>query len=415
LKEVEIETVTDFGDLQIFDGVTTYPVILTMRRHAAATDHAISFWKLEYMPEDNFSTAFRAAAQPFPQSKLGAGSWELENQALRALREKIVRGRKTLKEVYGSPQRGIVTGLNAAFTVDRATRDRLIRDDPKSKELLKPFLEGKDLKRWCAEPRDLWIIYIPKGVVDIEKYPAIKARLLPFKAQLEGRATKQNWFELQQAQAAYVPQFEAPKIVYGEFADENIFSIDHKLYYLNNKCYFVPTDDSSLLALLNSKIFRFIIEALSVAMRGNFTQLHSQYVELVPIPKALDLPGLGLGERSVACGAARRDQMISQMAFRRRISDLCTRDRDPKLNTKLTEWWTLEDFACFRDEIKKHYRAEIPLNERTQWEDWFSSGKAEVDKLSAEIARNEAEIDAIVYRLFDLTPDEITLLEESIR
>jgi hypothetical protein len=103
------------------------------------------------------------------------------------------------------------------------------------------------------------------------------------------------------------------------------------------------------------------------------------------------------------------------MAFRRRISDLCTRDRDPKLNTKLTEWWTLEDFACFRDEIKKHYRAEIPLNERTQWEDWFSSGKAEVDKLSAEIARNEAEIDAIVYRLFDLTPDEITLLEESIR
>ena len=247
------------------------------------------------------------------------------------------------------------------------------------------------------------------------KIPGIKSHLLPFKEQLEARATKQEWFELQQAQAAYVPQFEAAKIVYGEFAGENIFSIDQKRHYLNNKCYFLPSDDGALLALLNCGIFRFIIEALSVAMRGNFTQLHSQYVELMPIPDGLDLPKLALGKKAIACGAARRSQLEREHAFRRRIPDLCPRDRDPKLNTKLTEWWTLKDFTTFREEIKKHYKAEIPLNERTQWEDWFKAGKAEIDKLSAEIARNEAEINAIVYRLFDLTPDEINLLEDSIR
>jgi N-6 DNA Methylase/TaqI-like C-terminal specificity domain len=415
LKEAEIETVTDFGDLQIFEGVTTYPAILTMRRNKAAAGHAISFWKLGALPEGDFSTAFGASAQPFPQAKLGAGSWELENPALRALREKIVVGKKTLKEVYGSPQRGIVTGLNEAFVIDRATHDQLVRDDPESAELLKPFLEGKDLKRWCAEPRDLSIIYIPKNTIDINHYPAIKVHLLPFRVQLEGRATKQEWFELQQAQAAYVPQFEAPKIVYGEFADDNIFSIDRWQHYLNNKCYFVPTDDGALLALLNCSIFRFVIEALSVAMRGNFSQLHSQYVELFPIPDGIDLPKLGMASKATVCGSARHEQMDRETAFRRRIPDLCPRDRDPKLNTKLNEWWTLETFAAFRDEIKKYYRAEIPLAERTQWEDWFNAGKSEIDKLSAEIARNEAEINAIVYQLFDLTPNEVKLLEDSLR
>ena len=102
-------------------------------------------------------------------------------------------------------------------------------------------------------------------------------------------------------------------------------------------------------------------------------------------------------------------------AFRRRIAHLCPRKRDPKLNTRLNHWWALENFLAFRDEIKKHYRAEITLSERTQWEDWFNSGKTEIEKLSTEIARNEAEINTIVYRLFDLTPDEIKLLEESIR
>ena len=139
---------------------------------------------------------------PFPQSALGEGSWELESPALRRLREKIVAGKPTLKEVYGSVCRGIVTGLNEAFIIDRATRDRLIAEDPRSAELLKPFLEGKDLKRWRTEPRDLWIIYIPKNAIDIDDYPAVKTHLWPFKERLEKRATKQEWFELQQAQAA---------------------------------------------------------------------------------------------------------------------------------------------------------------------------------------------------------------------
>ena len=53
--------------------------------------------------------------------------------------------------------------VNVAFVIDSAVKERLCAQDPRSADLLKPFLEGKDLQRWRAEPRGLWLIYIPKN------------------------------------------------------------------------------------------------------------------------------------------------------------------------------------------------------------------------------------------------------------
>ena len=133
-------------------------------------------------------------------------TWRVEDDALARLRDKIVNGRKTLGEVYGAPLYGIKTGLNDAFVIDTPTRDRLAKADPKSAELLKPFLRGENVKRWRVEPEGLWLIDTPKGKVDIDAYPAVRNWLLPFKPELEARATKQEWFELQQAQLAYQPK-----------------------------------------------------------------------------------------------------------------------------------------------------------------------------------------------------------------
>ena len=161
-----------------------------------------------------------------PRGRLSSGSWQLEDDTLARLRDKIVRGKKTLGEVYGAPLRGIVTGLNEAFVIDSPTRDRLVKQDKKSVELLKPFLKGEDIKRWRVEPEGLFLINTPKGKVDIEKYPAIRDWLLPFKAELEKRATKQEWWELQQAQLAYQPKFEGSKIVYLDIANGPPFALD---------------------------------------------------------------------------------------------------------------------------------------------------------------------------------------------
>ncbi len=107
-------------------------------------------------------------------------------------------------------------------------------------------------------------------------------------------------------------------------------------------------------------------------------------------------------------------RLALQTALTRRIPDLCPPGRDPKLSTRLQEWWTMPDFAAFRAEVKRVFKADIPLSERSAWEDRITRDRAEIARLSAEIAAAEARIDRIVYGLFDLTPDEIALLESVV-
>ena len=207
LREATIESVVDFGDLQLFEGVTTYPAIVTLKRGPAPAGHELRFWKVDALPESNFRAAWEAAAGPYPQSALGPGSWELENPALRALRDKIRAGQE---DAEGGLR---VAALRHQDRPQRRLRDRhahqgaALRRGPavgRAAEAV-PRRQGSEAlaRRAARAVADLH----PKNRVNIEDYPAIRDWLLPFKVDLEARATKQEWFELQQAQEAYRPAF----------------------------------------------------------------------------------------------------------------------------------------------------------------------------------------------------------------
>ena len=196
-----IETIVDFGDAQLFEGVTTYPAVVTLAKTLEAGGD-IAYLVVEGEPPADLGRAFTEGGRRMRRARLSEESWRVEDEALAKLRDKIRAGRETLGEVYGAPLRGIVTGLNEAFIIDTPTRDRLVAADPRSAELLKPFLRGENVKRWRVEPEGLWLINTPKGKVDIDAYPAVRNWLLPFTPELEKRATKQEWWELQQAQLA---------------------------------------------------------------------------------------------------------------------------------------------------------------------------------------------------------------------
>ena len=52
-------------------------------------------------------------------------------------------------------------GVMRLLWLIRATRDRLIAEHPSSMEVLKPFLRGRDVKRWNVESPDLWLLFVP--------------------------------------------------------------------------------------------------------------------------------------------------------------------------------------------------------------------------------------------------------------
>ena len=350
----------------------------------------------------------RGGPRPF-RARLGKGSWQFEDDALAALRAKITAGRKTLGEVYGAPMRGVLTGLNEAFIIDRSTRDLLMKADPKSADLLKPFLRGENIKRWRIESDDLFLINTPKGKVDIEVYPAVRDWLAPFREALEKRATKQEWWALQQAQVAYQDRLGRPKLSYPHFQNRRMFSAERTGAFSNDKSYFIAADDDGLLGYLNSSLAWFLLISLSPAVQNGWHEMRVQYVEQIAVPEVSDADLVRLaGGASLAAGS----QLGIQRAVQRRILDLAPPEQR-KLTRKLEAWHDL-DFAAFRAEVKKTFGTEIPLKERGDWETWLAENAAEVHRLTAEIAAAERAIDAIVYRLFDLTPEEIALLEASI-
>ena len=423
--QTAIQTIVDFGDLQIFEGVTTYPAIVILQNALPDAAHQLSMLVLQNDLPDNLNQAFTQQQGNMAQAQLTQDSWQLETAALASLRAKLTTGHKTLKEVYGSPYRGVLTGLNEAFVIDRTTRDALIASDPKSNELIKPFLEGKDLKKWHAQPRDLWLIFTRRGT-DIEQYPAIKQHLEQFKTQLmpkpkdwqgdwEGRkAGSYEWFEIQDP-IAYYEEFSKPKIIYAHFQSESLFSYNTNGYFTNNKCYISTTGDWFLLGLLNSSIMWMVFSSMTTMMRGGFYEATTQNINLLPIPAATEAQKAQIAELAQACQTLTEQRYaIEQKVAHRLVSNICPSEKSAKLTQKAQTWWTL-DFTSLQNELKKSFGLKasdklIPLKDQDEWEDYVSSNRQHIAQLNQQISEKEAAMNQAVYGLFGLTEEEVGML-----
>src|SRR5262249_7622871 len=149
------------------------------------------------------------------------------------------------------------------FLIDTPTKERLVREDPRSAEIIKPYLRGQDIRRWLPEWDRLWMIFSRRGI-NIEMYPAIKNHLLLFREQLEPRPKdwtggawpgrkpgSYRWYEIQDP-VEYWELFLQPKIVYQVIQFHPQYARDDKGFLHNDKGFSIPSTDSWLLAVFNS-------------------------------------------------------------------------------------------------------------------------------------------------------------------
>ena len=285
-----LNTFVDFGDLQVFEGVTTYPAILVLTKKEPPADHAVHGILAEKLWTSDLAKVLRSTGIPVPQQELESSVWRFEDPRISALRRKITESGVPLGEYHGGRICwGIKAGLNEAFVLDQRTRDLLVEQDPRSAEILKPLLEGKDLKPWRAEWRGTWLIYTYHGI-DIASYPAVLGYLRTFKHRLEQRATagRHAWHELQQPQQAYVPAFESPKIVWPNLQNSPRYSFDTRRYYINAPACCLPTDDWVILAVLNSTVGWYWMQSTAIMRQSRWLEAKPQYVANVPIPHVSD-------------------------------------------------------------------------------------------------------------------------------
>ncbi|MBN2896308.1 MAG: Eco57I restriction-modification methylase domain-containing protein [Campylobacterales bacterium] len=268
LGDKRIEEIIDFGDLRVFEEATTYPLILTLHKGAApGTFRSLQMNTLEFGDLRSFVREHHTLSD---QNALHVKGWTLGDGRTQALLEKIEQSGVRLGEyVQGEIYRGVLTGLNEAFVIDAPTRARLIDEDAASAQIIKPFLAGRDIKRYETPEAQNYLIFTRRGI-NIDAYPAVKAHLEQYKERLmpkpkgfsgtwNGRKEgSYEWYELQDT-VGYWEAFERPKILYQEIATFSAFTYEENCFFANNKVFILPNASLFLLGILNSKVVWFFL------------------------------------------------------------------------------------------------------------------------------------------------------------
>jgi hypothetical protein len=312
-----LHSLIDFGDLQVFDEATTYPCIVNASKVKLSGE-----FKSIVVKTLNFDLGFEAyikmVSNEMHYSDLSSETWIISTNAEQKLLLKLKSSCISLSDyIGGNAYRGILTGLSEAFILDEATKDRLIHEDYKSAELLKPFLLGRDIKPYANVKASNWLILIPKGFTikrnlpksstfswsepvprygsmlydDAwewfkENYPAIAAYLSQHKVKAEKRLDQGDfWWELRACD--YYSKFSDSKIMYQKFQVRPCFIFDVEGAYCNDSMWIIPTKDKTLLAILNSKIGWWLISKYCTAIQNGY-QLIWDYFGRIPIPTQID-------------------------------------------------------------------------------------------------------------------------------
>ncbi|MCX6235363.1 MAG: Eco57I restriction-modification methylase domain-containing protein [Bacteroidetes bacterium] len=296
LKKHNIIEIIDFGDLPVFENVTTYPCILICSEIPGTNPIKVTNVKtLEFLSLNSYIEAENIMVD---QDLLEDSGWNLSSQQELNILKKIQSAGIPLGQyVKGAIYYGIKTGLNEAFVIDEVTKNRLIEEDERSAEIIKPFLAGRDIKRYQTPKSDKYLIFTKRGI-DINKFPAIKHHLEKFKKQLmpkpddfigekwEGRKPgSYKWYEIQDA-IDYYEEFEKPKIIIPAIVKAASYAIDYQRFYSNDKTSIVQTEDLFLLGILNSKPCDYLLKSIASTKQNGYFEYKPMYISKLSVPKA---------------------------------------------------------------------------------------------------------------------------------
>jgi hypothetical protein len=370
LKTKRIEEIIDFGDLPVFRNAITYPCILRISNKPPIEIMEVT--QVKSLKFSSLAEYVKKRSFPVKISTLNDNGWSLNDDSTQALLLKIKRKGISLGEyVNGNIFWGIKTGFNKAFVIDKRTRDRIIARNERCTDLVKPFLQGRDIKRYEPIEANHFVILIPKGWTDIhsqnahnkwkwfeENYPLIAEYLKPFAQDAEKRTDKGNyWWELRTCE--YYDAFKKTKIIYPEICQKPEFTIDHLYQYSNNKTFIIPVNDLYLLGILNSKLTHFLFEKLLPKLQQGFFMPATIVIREFPI-RTIDL--------SNSIDRALYEKMIGLVE---NIMNFHIREREAKI---------------------------------------------EADKIliRRQIEDTDRRIDSLVYELYGLTDEEIKIVESAV-
>jgi len=298
-------TLIDFSSFQVFETATVDTNVLLLeksKRYKAVRACLVSPAFTRSTPLDTF-----VAKHSIELDDLSGESWVISDKRHYEIKRHIEQVGTPLKEWDIAINYGVKTGFNEAFIIDGKKKDELLAADPKSTEIIKPILRGRDIKRYRVDFADLWLIVAKYGSYKtIEKqYPAVYEHLQRYEEKLKARGQcrytssggKQNgpypgqhhWLELDNnPRDEYLGEFETEKITWGNLALSCQFALAEPEMYVSAPSPIIGGGGRYLLAVLNSTIGDYYIRSLGVTRSGGYFEYKPMFVEKLPVPEIKD-------------------------------------------------------------------------------------------------------------------------------
>jgi hypothetical protein len=314
-----------------------------------------------------------------------------------------------LEDLNCLPLVGIKTGFNDGYTNNEINIS-----------LNRLYVFGKNLKKYSIPTSDTKIIFPYKKENDEYKLlneNELGDSLLILKNNretLEKRAIiidglkngSKSWFEYQQINKKI--DFDKEYIVYPNVSLGNNFTLS-KGNVIDMTGFIIPSNDKYLLSILNSKVCEFVMRNTAITRRGGYQEYKVQYLEKIPIKQ--------INKNEKINFEIIVDKIIELNAFQNQLISsflklLLSKFGIDKLSRNLQNWHEL-DFRDFLKELQKA-KVKLSLSEEADWMNYFNEQKQKAQTLKSEIEKTDREIDRMVYELYELTEEEIKIVEGTV-
>jgi len=414
-NKTSLKEYIDFTEVQIFEGATTYPVIIILE-NGVGKDCNFKYIKIPKIAQSRVIDIDNENEIQVLQSSLNSKSWSFLSVGMANIFNKILQ-HTNLRDKYGRCYYGVKTALNDAFIID---------NNWSFSEHIKPILEGKEIKKWNVQKVEQKLILFKSKWTNevyanqssetekleslIKDFPQIFNHLLSFKERAIKRYDQGDyWWELRNC--AYYDLFEKPKIIFPNLQNTNKFCFDSIGTFVNAPAVFLPVNSKALLCVLNSKIVWEFLKSICVVRSGGYIEVKPQYFEQIPIPEIKNESALESKANTVI--ELVNDFQILASRFQNYISSQFSLE---KLTRKLDNWHEL-DFADFIKELNKAIKKAggTPLTKKDEfeWLELFEDNKKKAQELQTQITQTEKTIDTMVYDLYGLTEEERSIIENS--
>lgn len=362
LKKTTLVSYMELNALKVFESAAVDTSIMSFIKQTPPKENSFNYYEPTPNDKDDLKST---PSLLMKQNALSTESFIFANATLLDLRDKMESVGTPLKDWDIQINYGIKTGANEAFIIPTEKRDAILNacktqeERERTERLIKPILRGKDIKRYSYEWADLWVINTHNGYtsalkskippIDIEKYPATKVHLDSHYDAIVTRSDQGDTpYHLRNC--AYLEDFEKEKIVWNPVSGEYFFTFIKDEFYFNNSLFMMTSKT------LETRDLYYILGLLNTTL---YRWLTIQMTNLITIGKYA-YGSKDKIERLPIPKIAEKNQELADKIIALVDKILQSKEKDPKANTQ----------------------------------------------------RSEKEIDALVYQLYNLTDEEIKIIED---